>query len=548
MTKYIAKGDIMKLYVNCNVISQDKSNNNYSELAVEGNKIVELGNGTLRNKFKEATVIDLAGKTIVPGFIEGHVHLLNYAYSLTKINCADVSSIKEMIDAGQKYIVDRKIPKGQWVQGRGWNQTFFAEKRNPTIHDLDAISRDHPIVFTRICEHMVVANSKAMELAGITKDSPNPIGGEIEKDANGNLTGLMKETARYIIYKLIPAKTVEEIKDMLVEAIKIASSYGLTTMHSDDFETFADKDWRKVLKAYRELEAEEKLNMRICEQCLLPQIDKLHEFIKAEVVNKKDTDMVKVGPLKLLTDGSLGGRSAFMLEAYKDAPETRGIAVFKQAELNELVAAAHKVKMGVVCHAIGDGAMTMVLDAFLNAQKVKPDNDARFGIIHLQITTKEILARFKTQNIVAYMEPVCLNSDLHIVESRVGKEKAMTSYNYRTLCDMGIHYTVSSDCPVDSLNPFDSMFVGTNRCDYKGYPKGGWNPKEKLTVLQMLKGFTIYGAYASFEEGKKGSLEKGKFADFVIISDDPTKVNTMDLRNIYVCETILGGKTVYRKN
>ena len=538
----------MKLYVNCNIISEDKSNNKYSELAVEGNKIVELGNGTLRNKFKDAKIIDLTGKTIVPGFIEGHVHLLNFAYSLTKINCAEVSSIKEMISVGQKYIADRKISKGQWVQGRGWNQTFFAEKRNPTIHDLDAISQDHPIVFTRVCEHMVVANSKAMELAGITKDSPNPIGGEIEKDANGNLTGLMKETARYIIYKLIPAKTVEEIKDMLVEAIKIASSYGLTTMHSDDFETFADKDWRKVLKAYRELEAEGMLNMRICEQCLFPQIDRLHEFIEAEVIKKKDTDMVKVGPLKLLTDGSLGGRSAFMLEAYKDAPETRGIAVFKQAELNELVSTAHKVKMGVVCHAIGDGAMTMVMDAFRNAQKVRPDDDARFGIIHLQITTKEILARFKTQNIIAYMEPVCLNSDLHIVESRVGKEKAMTSYNYRTLCDMGIHYTMSSDCPVDSLNPFDSMFVGTNRCDYKGYPKGGWNPKEKLTVLQMLKGFTIYGAYASFEEGKKGSLEKGKLADFVIISDDPTKVDTMDLRNIYVCETILGGKTVYRKN
>lgn len=538
----------MKLYVNGNFISEDEKNRRFTEMAVDGGKILKMGNGELISSLNGAQIIDLKGRTVLPGFIEGHVHLLNYAYSLTKIDCSKADSISEIIQMGRQYIKERNIEKGEWVQGRGWNQIFFKEERNLTKEDLDAISTEHPIVMTRVCEHVVAANSLALKMAGIDENTPNPVGGEIERDNFGHLTGIMKETARYKIYELIPEKSVEQIKSMLKDAIKIASSYGLTTMHTDDFETFSDKNWRKILKAYREMERDKELNMRICQQCLLPSLHRLEEFIEEEVINRKDTDMVKIGPLKLLTDGSLGGRSAYMNDFYHDAPGKKGIAVFTQQQLNELVLTAHKAKMGVVCHAIGDGAITMVMDAFKNAQKIKPDDDARFGIIHLQITTPELLKRFKEQNIIAYMEPVCLNSDLHIVEDRVGKEKAMTSYNFRTLCDMGVNYTISSDCPVDSLNPFDNLFVGTNRCDYNGYPKGGWNPSQKLTVEQMLKGFTINGSYASFEEDKKGSLEEGKFADFVIISEDPTCCDTRNLRRIYVLETVLNGSTVYKKD
>ena len=538
---------IVKLYVNGNFISEDKNNDRFTEMVVDGDRIAQMGNGELIEKYADAEIIDLKGKTVLPGIIESHLHLLNYAYSLTKIDCAQASSIAEVIEMGKKYIKDNNIPKEQWVSGRGWNQTRFAEKRNITREDLDAISTEHPLVFTRVCEHMVVANSMALKMAGVDENTPNPIGGLIEKDENGHLTGLMKETARYIIYEKIPEKSCEEIKAMLKNAIRIASSLGLTTIHTDDFETFSDKNWRKIMKAYREMERDGELDVRICEQCLLPKLPRLKEFIESEVRNRKDTDMVKVGPLKLLTDGSLGGRSAYMLEPYHDAPETRGIAVFTQDELNELVKTAHAEKMGVVCHAIGDGAITMVMDAFKEAQKARPDDDARFGILHLQITTEELLRRFKDQHIIAYMEPICMNCDLYIVEDRVGKEKTKTSYNYRTLCDMGCDYVMSSDCPVDSLNFFDNLYVGTNRCDYNGYPEGGWYPKEKLTVEQMLKGFTINGAYASFEEDKKGSLESGKLADFIVISGDPTAIPTKDLRSLYVCETVLGGRTVYKK-
>ena len=202
--------------------------------------------------------------------------------------------------------------------------------------------------------------------------------------------------------------------------------------------------------------------------------------------------------------------------------------------------------MGVVCHAIGDGAIEMVMDAYQEAQRVRPDGDARFGILHLQITQPDLLERFRAQNIIAYMEPVCMNSDLHIAESRVGAERARTSYNYRTLCDMGVRYTISSDCPVDSLNPMDTLYVGVNRCDYAGYPEEGWMPEQKLTVEQMLCGYTRNGAYASFEEAVKGTLEEGKLADFVVLSQDPLQSDPRKLRQIVVKETVLAGRTVYR--
>lgn len=537
------------LYTNANLLTFDPKTLGSTAMAVADGAILALGDtAALTAQYPEATVRDMQGKTILPGLIETHIHLLNYAYSLTKIDCAPLHSIEEMIAVGRKYIADRQIPDGKWVQGRGWNQIFFAENRNPTVADLDAISTTHPIVFTRNCEHMVVANSLALQMAGITPETPDPVGGHIEKDAAGKLTGLLQETARYLIYRLIPDKTVGEIKEMLRNAIRVASSYGITTVHTDDFETFSDKDWRKVLTAYREMEQEGILDVRVREQCLLPQIDRLREFIAAEVAERHDTPMVQVGPLKLLTDGSLGGRSAYLLQPYNDMPDTRGIAVFTQPEINELVTTAHQAKMGVVCHGIGDGAMTMIFDAYQQAQQVRPDEDARFGILHLQITTPELLRRFRDQKVIAYMEPICLNSDLHIAESRVGKELVATSYNYRTLCDMGVTQVISSDCPVDSLNPFDSLFVGVNRCDYQSFPEGGWMPEEKLTVDQMLRGFTVNGAFASFEEDKKGSLTPGKLADFVVLSADPYAIDTMQLRDVTVLETVVGGRTVYQKN
>lgn len=537
------------IYINGNVLTQDIKKPKAEAFVIENNIFAHVGSNAeiLEFKTESDTVIDINGKAVLPGFNDSHMHLLNYGYSLSKIDCNGLCSIDEIIEVSKKYIKENNIAAGTWIQGRGWNEVYLKENRSLTKHDLDKISTEHPILFTRVCEHIVAVNSKAFEIAGIMEDTPNPDGGEIERDAEGHLTGILKETARYLAYEIIPEKSIEDIKDMIVKAIKIASSYGVTSAHTDDFETFSDKNWRKIIKAYEEIISEGRLNIRIYEQCLLPEINKLKDFIIQGNYSGKGNEYFKIGPLKLLTDGSLGGRTAYLSIPYNDCPRTKGISVFTQEELDELVITAHTNNMRVVCHAIGDGAMRMALKSYQKAQKEKPDDDARMGIIHVQITDNEIIDKFKEQNILAYIEPVCLNSDLHIAENRIGKELLKTSYNYRTFCDKGIITPMSSDCPVDSLNPIDSMYIGVNRKDYKGYPEGGWMPEQKLSVEQMIRGFTIQSAYASFEENIKGSIEEGKLADFIIMSDDITNVSPDELKNVYVEETYLGGKCIFKK-
>lgn len=547
-----SKGRVLimkRIYVNANVISMNSRDERFQAFAVDGNKIVKTGTDHALKAYAgpDDVIEDLGGKTVLPGFNDSHLHLLNYAYSLTKIDCSGLASIDEIVEAGKRYIAEHQIPEGTWVQGRGWNQVFLKENRSLTRDDLDRISTKHPIVFTRVCEHMVAVNTRALELAGIDEATRNPEGGEIEKDRAGRLTGVIKETARYLIYQIIPPKSVEEIKDMLERAIQTASSYGVTSAQTDDFETFSDKDWKKVIRAYQEMIAEGRLHIRIYEQCLLPEINRLNTFLEAGYYTGKGDEYFKIGPLKLLTDGSLGGRTAYLSVPYRDAPESWGIPVFTSKELDELVVTAHTHGMQLVCHGIGDGAINMVLDSYAKAQKALPKEDARMGIIHVQITDDAIIRRFKEQNVLAYLEPVCLNSDLHIAEERIGAQLAKTSYNYRKFCDMGIVTPMSSDCPVDSLNPFDSMYVGVNRKDYHAYPDGGWMPEQRLTVEQMLAGFTRQGAFASFEEQIKGTIEAGKLADFVVVSEDPTAVDPEALRRVYVEKTYLGGQCIFER-
>lgn len=536
-------------YVNGTIYTVNPAFEQVEAFLVEDGRFAAVGTDRQIRELagKEGCIRDLQKKTVLPGFNDSHLHLLNYAYGLSKLNLDGLAGVAEVIEKGKRYIEEKGVQKGSWVLGRGWNQAFLREGRPPLKEELDQISEEHPICLTRVCEHMVAVNSRALRAAGIDENTPDPEGGEIERDENGRLTGLLKETARYLVYSVIPPKGVGEIKAMLAEAIKTASAFGVTSAQTDDFETFSDKDWRKVIQAYGELEAEGRLNIRIYEQCLLPKRERLLDFLDAGYKTGWGDNRFKIGPLKLLTDGSLGGRTAFISIPYHDAPGQRGIAVFTPEELDELIVTAHTRGMQLVCHGIGDAAMNRIIDSFEKAQKAMPKEDARMGIIHVQITDEALIRRFKEQNVLAYLEPVCLNSDLHIVEERVGRELASTSYQYRSFCDMGITTPMSSDCPVDSLNPFDNMYVGVNRMDYNGYPEGGWRPEQKLTVRQMVTGFTIQGAFASFEEKEKGSIEAGKLADFIILSEDPFLVPERELRRVKVEETYLEGERIYRR-
>ena len=532
-------------FINANVITIDPKHPKAEAFLVDGDKFALVGSREeILAAAGDAQVVDLAGKTIVPGFNDSHLHLLNFAYSRTKINLYGTTSIAEIQEKSRAWLAERKPAPGTWVSAAGWNQYSFQEGRLLNRSDLDAISTDYPMIFTRVCEHTVAVNSKALELIGIDDSTPDPESGEIERDADGHATGILKETARYLAYAKVPDKSVADIKEMLLDAIDYVSKLGITSVQTDDFETFSSKNWHNVIQAYQELEKEGKLKVRVYEQCLLPQIDRFKEFLAAGYKTGVGTDMFKIGPLKLLTDGSIGPRTAYLAQPYSDDPGNRGISVFTQDELDELVGTAQANGMQVVCHGIGDAAMTMILNAYEKAQKEHPREDARNGIIHVQITTKEIMDRMLRDHVVAYGEPVCVGADMHCVEDRVGKERMKESYAYRTMNEMGLRVPLSSDCPVDSVNPIDSAYIAVNRKDLNGWPEGGWYPEERLTIDQVLKGFTLDSAYAQFQEDVKGSIEAGKYADFVVLSGDPTAIDPNDLRSIRAEGTYLGGQKV----
>ena len=519
-------------------------------IAIKDKKIAKVGTNeeVLDLKSDNTEIIDLKGKTVLPGFNDSHMHLLSYGYSCRAVNLNGTESIDGIVERIKDFIKDKNIKKGKWIVGRGWNDDYFKdEKTFPTRYDLDRVSTEHPIAIIRACGHIQIANSKALELAGITKDTPQIEGGKFDLDENREPTGIFREKAIELLTSQIPEPTVEDIKEMLLEGIEDANSCGITSIQTDDFEAIPGNNFHNILKAYRELEEEGKLSLRIYEQCLLPSMDRINSFLNSGYRTGWGNEYFRIGPLKLLGDGSLGARTAALTQPYADCPDTRGIPVFTQEEIDELVEVAHNNDMQVAVHCIGDKAMYMTFEAIEKALNKNPREDHRHGIVHCQITNEYLLNKFKELNTVAYIQPIFLDYDWKIVKDRVGEKLEKTSYNWKTLLDSGVHIACGSDAPVESFNVLNGIYEAVTRKDLKGNPEGGWMPEQKLTVEEAVYGFTKAGAYTSFEEDIKGSIEEGKLADIVVLSKNIFEIPEDEIKNIEVEMTIFDGEIVYEK-
>ena len=536
-----------QIYINGNIITIDKSFPKAEAFIVDNGIFAAVGNSEMMLSLADADseVIDLKNATIIPGFNDSHLHLLNYAYGKTKIDLSQLKSTREVIQASKKYIAENNIPKGKWVVGTGWNEHFYSDKHILTRGDLDKISTEHPIVFTRNCVHTVVVNSLALELIGINDATANPPGGIIRRDEYGQATGLLNENARHMAYDMLPDASEEEIKDMLKLAMRELASYGLTSLQTDDFETFPSKNYDIIINAYKTLIKEDTMSARVYEQCLLPSIKRLKEFINKGYSAGQGDSLFKIGPLKLLVDGSIGPHTAFLSKEYSDDPGNFGVCQFTQEELDELVLEAQKNSMHILCHGIGDAAMIRILNSYEKSLDKYKNPDARNGIVHVQISTFDILKRMKELNVISYAEPVCIDGDMHCVEDRVGHGRLTESYAYRTMLNLGLKCAYSSDCPVDSVNPIVASYIATTRKDHTGWPKDGWYPEQKLKIEEVLEGYTMGSAYCSFEEDKKGSISLGKYADFVILSENILATPPEELLKVFVVKTYLGGKQTY---
>ena len=516
---------------------------------IKGNKIAFIGENeeALRFKNKDTKLIDLEGKMAVPGFNDSHMHLLSYGYTATKIELNNAKSIEDLILLGKERLNSVNLKKGDWILGRGWNNDYFDDNRLPTRYDLDKITTDFPICYTRVCGHILVVNSKALEVVGIDRNSPQIPGGKFDLDENGEPLGIFRENAMDIIYSAIPDPDIESIKSMILKCSEDAVKQGITSIQTDDFEQLPKKDYEKIIKAYLELIDEGKLKVRVYEQCLLPDMKKLKSFLEKGYTTGWGNEYFKIGPLKLLADGSLGARTAYLTEPYNDDNSTRGIPVFSQEEMDELVLTAHNGGMHVAIHGIGDGAMYMACESIEKALKENPREDHRHGIVHCQITDVNLMNKFKELNLVAYVQPIFLHYDMHIVEDRIGKERARYTYNWKRMMDMGIHVAGGSDCPVEKFDILPNLYSAITRKDLNGYPENGWLPDQKLTIDEALRIFTAEGAYASFEEDIKGTLEVGKLADIVVLDRNLYDIEPEAIKDVKVDLTIMDGKIVYER-
>ncbi|MCJ7689458.1 MAG: amidohydrolase [Clostridiaceae bacterium] len=487
------------------------------------------------------TVVDLKGKTIVPGFNDGHMHFLNYAAQKLNVNLVNVPSIQELITITKEYIKTASIPNGQWIISRGWNHNLFSEKRLPTRYDLDKISMDHPIYFARICGHIGVLNSNALELLNINSYTENPAGGIIDSE-NGVLTGILRENALGLVSNSLPPMTVEDIKTTLKSSFTDALKVGLTTIQTEDLTHCGSL--QNLLEAYRELENEEALPLRFILQLNLPDEKSVSDAVCLGLKSNLGSNMLKIGPAKLFQDGSLGGRTAAMKKEYCDA-DTTGVLIYNQDSLDKITNLLHNSGFQITIHAIGDYASETVLNSYEKIINASDNKDLRLTIVHCQFTNDLLLNKFKKLNIVANVQPSFVMTDYPIVENAVGKSRADKSYAWKDMLDSNIPIAFSSDAPIESFTPLEGIYAAVTRKDLNGYPNEGFNKSQKLTVIEALKAYTLGPAFMSFEEDIKGSISLGKLADFIVLSEDILHTKQHNIKNITVLETYVGGIKVY---
>lgn len=545
-----------RIFYNGDVRTMDRWQPAAQAVAVKDGLILRVGSDEeiLALKTEATELVDLSGRLMVPGFHDSHIHLMSYGLSLEKVNLGEADSIEDIVALGSSFLRQRieenggAMPEGWWLQGRGWNNDYWNENRFPTRYDLDRITEDYPVTYTRACGHIIVVNSRALQLMGVGRDTPQIAGGQIDMDETGEPLGIFREAARDIVYNAIPRLSVPRIQQIASRGAEQMLRCGITAIQSDDFEAVPEAEYQNVIDALTQLSEEGRLPIKIFEQCLLPPLPRLKEFLgKGYRTEKNGGGRFRIGPLKLLADGSLGGRTAYLSRPYADDPSTCGIPVFSQEELNELIATAHDCGMPAAVHCIGDGTLHMALTAIEKAQTEHPLPDMRHSIVHCQITDEALLLRLRQLNAVVHAQPIFINYDRHIVKDRVGAELEQTSYAWKSMLELGVHVAGGSDSPVESFDVMKNIYCAVTRKGLDGMPQEGWLPQQKLSVEEAVYIFTMGGAYASYDERINGSVTVGKQADFAVIDRNIFTVNPEEIKDAQVVMTVLDGEIVYRK-
>lgn len=531
------------VFKNGNIYTVNQRQPHAGAVAVKGDRIVFVGSNSAASRFigKSTRVVDLHGATVVPGLTDAHHHLSGVGFREMTLNLEGVNSLEDFL-AKVKARVDQAQP-GQWVTGRGWIETFWTPPVFPTRWDLDKVSPNNPVILTRADGHGTVVNSAALKVARIDKNTPDPFGGEISKDkASGEPNGMLLDSAQGLVRRHLPPTSAADAEQAVILGVKRDLELGWTQVQ-DPGGSYAEVD------IFKKLYGEGKIKLRIYKALSAPGREAQRLFREGPIIGAYD-NRLNVRTLKLYADGSLGSRSAALLAPYADKPDTSGFMTIKQADLMTLLKEALEKGIQIETHAIGDQGNRFLLDAYERALKIVPParrkiRQPRWRIEHSQIVNPADIPRFAKLGIIPSMQPSHAIGDLHFAPSRLGIERLKGAYAWHSLIKSGAIIPGGSDAPVERGEPMIEFYAAVARKDMKGFSGEGWHPEEAATREQALKMFTIWAAYAAFEENLRGTIQVGKLADFTVLSADIMKIPEMEILKARCLMTIIGGEVVY---
>ncbi|MDQ3918675.1 MAG: amidohydrolase [Acidobacteriota bacterium] len=564
------------LLVNGKVFTADARGSIAEAVAVEGERIVAVGrDAEIEAQFTAARTVDLKGKLVTPGFNDAHIHFLQGGRALMLVN---LNGAKSLAEAKQRVAARvGEVRPGVWILGRGWDHTLWGGEW-PNRHDLDEVAPNNPVFLSRVDGHTNWANSLALQKAGITRATPDPKGGEIVRDAAGEPTGILKETAGGLVAQVIPEPTHEEMAEALTRALAEARRYGITSIQTNDVpSTEATPLYREFLKAG-------KLTVRVAEwQQFANSLADIKRERAEFAAFREDPFRLRLTALKGYVDGTLGSRTSAMLAPFSDDPHNSGIPRLAPEELTRMIVERAQAGFQIALHCIGDRANRMALDGFAEAAKQNParlsDTDRlkilplasltnvpqaqqaattktesiqpislRHRIEHAQVVAPSDFVRFRDLGVIASMQPSHAISDKRWAEDRLGEYRVMGAYSWHTMMAHGVHVPFGTDWPVEPINPYLGLYAAVTRQSTDGQPVGGWWPEERISIEDAIRNYTAEGAYASFEEHDKGQIAAGMLADLVVHTKDLLTVAPKEILQTEPELVVFGGRVIYERN
>jgi predicted amidohydrolase YtcJ len=523
---------------NARVWTVDHARPEAEAVAVLGDRIVAVGSDQDVDVWRgpHTRVEDAAGKRLVPGFNDAHVHFTSGGQQLDNVQLNDATSQEEFARRVAERI--KTTAKDEWILGGDWDETKWTPAQLPTKELIDAITPQNPAALDRYDGHMIVANSIALKLAGITAKTPDPDGGVIVHDAQGNPTGALKDAAADLVFKVIPDPTHDQRRHSIERALEHAASVGVTSVQHMNPD-YAD------IAIYNELLDEGKLTTRIYAAPLISQVD---DQVKIGIRHAFGGPYLRIGALKSYADGSLGSATAYFFEPFVDQPSNRGIlsdAMHPVSMMRDRMMKADASNLQLCTHAIGDAGISAILDIYAEIDKAHGARDRRWRIEHAQHMAAKDFDRFAQLHVIASVQPYHAIDDGRWAESRIGHDRASRTYAFRTFLNHGVRLAFGTDWNVAPLNPMLSLYAATTRATLDGKNPSGWFPEQKLTIKEAIEAYTMGSAYAEFQDEVKGSITPGKLADMVLLSDDILTIDPVKIRDVKVLRTWVGGKLVY---